>query len=156
MKKPVIIFFFTIITVSVFVAGYFHYMRPSHNLIDIDLTKLTWDAYDNHHELIRSGKISGGKAFCEDINKNCETVTGIFTIYRMGTENCKSSIFPVGQGGAPMPYCMFFHEGYAIHGSNNVPDYNASHGCVRMPPEDAKWLNKEFVVAGLTQVYTHY
>jgi hypothetical protein len=155
MKKPLIIFS-TALIMGTFVTGYIRHIRPSHNLIDIDLTKLTWTAYDNHHEPIRSGRISGGKEYCEDINENCETVTGIFTIYRMGGENCKSSTFPVDQGGAPMPYCMFFHEGYALHGSNNVPDYNASHGCVRMPPEDAKWLNKEFVVVGLTKVYTHY
>ena len=44
-----------------------------------------------------------------------------------------------------MPYCMFFHTGFALHGSYEVPGYNASHGCVRLYKEDAKWLNEEFV-----------
>ena len=55
-----------------------------------------------------------------------------------------------------MPYCMFFHGGYALHGSNFVPDYNASHGCVRMSPDDAQWLNEDFVQEGLTKVHVHY
>ncbi len=28
---------------------------------------------------------------------------------------------------------MYFVGGFAIHGSNSVPDYPASHGCVRVP-----------------------
>lgn len=126
------------------------------DMIDVDLSNLTWKAYDNNGELIRSGHVSGGKEYCSDIGRNCETITGTFTIYRKGGENCKSTIFPVGKGGAPMPYCMFFHGGYALHGSNSVPNYNASHGCVRMSPEDAQWLNEDFVQEGLTQVYAHY
>lgn len=126
------------------------------DMIDVDLSNLTWRAYDNDGEVIRSGRVSGGKDYCPDIDRECETITGTFTIYRKGGEDCKSTIFPVGRGGAPMPYCMFFHGGYALHGSNSVPDYNASHGCVRMSPEDAQWLNEDFVQEGLTQVHAHY
>ena len=35
---------------------------------------------------------------------------------------------------------MYFHQGWAIHGSNNVPATPASHGCVRLPRADAEWL----------------
>ena len=35
---------------------------------------------------------------------------------------------------------MYFHQGWAIHGSNNVPAVPASHGCVRLPRADAEWL----------------
>jgi len=126
------------------------------DMIDVDLYNLTWHAYDNHGELIKSGHVSGGKDYCADIDSECKTVTGTFAIYSKGDENCKSRIFPVGRGGAPMPYCMFFHEGYALHGANFVPDYNASHGCVRMSPDDAQWLNEDFVQVGLTRVNIHY
>ena len=126
------------------------------DMIEVDLNNLTWSAYDSEGILIRSGHVSGGKDYCPDIDRECETVTGTFTIYRKGGEDCKSTIFPVGKGGATMPYCMFFHGGYALHGSNSVPDYNASHGCVRMSPEDAQWLNEDFVQEGLTQVHVHY
>ncbi len=40
---------------------------------------------------------------------------------------------------------MFFYRGFAIHGSNEVPGRNASHGCVRVYKEDAQWLNEEFI-----------
>ena len=51
-----------------------------------------------------------------------------------------------------MPYCFFYNGGYAIHGSYDVPGYHASHGCVRIFVEDAKWLYREFVKVGETQV----
>ncbi len=47
-----------------------------------------------------------------------------------------------------MPYCMFFHGGYALHGSYELPGYNASHGCVRMYKADAEWLNQSFLRIG--------
>jgi len=36
-----------------------------------------------------------------------------------------------------MPYAQFFSPGYAIHELADVPDYPASHGCVRVPAEEA-------------------
>ena len=47
-----------------------------------------------------------------------------------------------------MPYCMFFHEGYALHGGT-LPGHHASHGCLRLYTEDAEWLNEMFVTAGI-------
>lgn len=35
---------------------------------------------------------------------------------------------------------MYFFRGWALHGSNHVPAYPASHGCVRMTRSDATWL----------------
>lgn len=126
------------------------------DIIEIDLSNLTWSAYNEEGYILRSGAVSGGKDYCPDIQAECSTVTGTFTIFRKGDENCKSTKFPVGRGGAPMPFCMFFYGGYALHGSNFVPDYNASHGCVRMSPEDAQWLNEEFVQVGITKVNIYY
>lgn len=43
---------------------------------------------------------------------------------------------------SPMPHSIFFHGGYAIHGSYDT--YNlgnpASHGCIRLHPADAAEL----------------
>jgi len=36
-----------------------------------------------------------------------------------------------------MYYSSFFYGGYAIHGYDPAPDYPASHGCLRLPIEDA-------------------
>jgi lipoprotein-anchoring transpeptidase ErfK/SrfK len=43
---------------------------------------------------------------------------------------------------SPMPYSVFFKEGYAIHGTEYVRSlgYKASHGCVRLHPQNAKKL----------------
>jgi hypothetical protein len=43
---------------------------------------------------------------------------------------------------SPMPYAIFFHNGYAIHGSYAIDRLGgpASHGCVRLPPEHAAIL----------------
>lgn len=113
--------------------------------IIVDLSKLAWAAYDAKGRLVRWGPASGGKAWCPDVRGRCWTPDGDFSVLSRGGSKCKSKKFPIGRGGAPMPYCMFFHGGYALHGSPEVPGYNASHGCVRLFPEDAKWLNQEFV-----------
>jgi lipoprotein-anchoring transpeptidase ErfK/SrfK len=41
---------------------------------------------------------------------------------------------------APMPWSVFFHGGYAVHGTTEVRRLGqpASHGCIRLHPENAK------------------
>ena len=43
---------------------------------------------------------------------------------------------------SPMPYSVFFKDGFAIHGTEWVRSlgYKASHGCVRLHPNNAKKL----------------
>lgn len=43
---------------------------------------------------------------------------------------------------APMPYSIFFHGNYAIHGTTAVKSLGrpASHGCVRLATENARLL----------------
>lgn len=45
-------------------------------------------------------------------------------------------------GWAPMPHAIFFHGGYAIHGTIHVSRLGrrASHGCVRLHPSNAATL----------------
>jgi hypothetical protein len=42
-----------------------------------------------------------------------------------------------GTNGLGMVYSSYFIRGYAIHGYHEVPTYNASHGCLRVPVPDA-------------------
>lgn len=115
-------------------------------LILVSLPKLAWGAFDASGKLVNWGPVSGGKDYCSDIGKSCNTIRGVFAVFEKKGQYCKSESYPVDRGGgAPMPYCMFFHDGFALHGSKELPGYNASHGCVRMYKEDAKWLNEEFV-----------
>lgn len=125
------------------------------NEILINLGNHTWKAINNSGKVVRSGRASGGKSYCPDVHRACRTPTGTFSIWSKGSASCKSSIYPKPYGGAPMQYCMFFSKKYAIHGSNDVPNHNASHGCVRVTPSDALWLSKNFAHIG-TKVVIHY
>jgi hypothetical protein len=49
------------------------------------------------------------------------TVTGHYTFYRREP----------GYNAEGMYYSFYWHNGYAVHGYAEVPDYAASHGCVR-------------------------
>lgn len=117
------------------------------NLIIIDLNEQAFAAYDNSGTLVYWGPVSGGNTWCPDVGRSCRTPTGSYRVYAKGGPSCISSKYPIPFGGAPMPYCMYFHGGYAMHAST-LPGYNASHGCVRMLYEDAYWLNSEFVETG--------
>lgn len=128
---------------------------PTSRII-FDKSDLAWGAYDPNGNLVKWGPAAGGKDYCPDVGRSCKTVTGTFTVYSKRGAGCSSSKYPIGKGGAPMPYCMFFHGGYALHGSPTVPGYHASHGCVRLFNEDAEWLNQEFVDIGSTKVTVRY
>lgn len=116
-----------------------------------------WAAYDAQGNRVETGSASGGKDFCEDVGRPCRTVTGTFRVYSKKGEECKSSLYPVEtHGGAKMPYCMHFHGGYSIHAAYEVPNYNASHGCIRVLPGAARWLNENFIDVGTTVVVKPY
>lgn len=121
-------------------------------LIVVNLPKLAWAAYNENGDMVHWGPASGGKDFCPDVGKPCNTISGVFSIFNKKSRHCRSNTYPgdYGSRGAPMPYCMFFHKGFSLHGSNKVPGYHASHGCVRMYTEDAKWLNEQFVELPMT------
>lgn len=127
---------------------------PKRSTVYVDQKRLAWGAYSDSGKLLKWGPMSGGKRYCSDIKEKCHTPAGKFTIFRKEGAECKSSTFPIEKkgGGAPMPYCVFFNGGIAFHGSSTVPGYNASHGCVRMYTEDARWLNTNFVEMGKTRV----
>lgn len=127
-----------------------------HSVFIFDPNQLRWYAYDRNGEMVGSGKASGGKSYCRDINRPCKTPVGTFRVYSMGGPGCVSTKFPIGRGGAPMPYCMFFHGGFAIHGSNDLPHRNASHGCIRVEPSAARWLRENVIDYGTTVIVKPY
>jgi lipoprotein-anchoring transpeptidase ErfK/SrfK len=69
--------------------------------------------------------------------------------------------------GSPMPHSIFFHGGFAIHGSYEISHLGraASHGCIRLHPDHAAVLfalvkqegnaNTEIVVTGSDPVARH-
>jgi hypothetical protein len=119
---------------------------PREKLIVFDPKRYAWAAYDAEGSLVRWGPATGGKSWCADIDEACHTKEGRFRIFSMGDSSCVSSKFPIPDGGAPMPYCMYFNGGQALHGSpGGVMRGNESHGCVRMFVSDAEWLRYEFI-----------
>lgn len=132
-----------------------HYREAEgHRVILIDLSLHAFAAYEKSGQLMHWGPISGGKSYCKDVGGPCTTITGDFKITRKDNEECISNTFPKStDGGAPMPFCMFFKGGYAMHGST-LPGFHNSHGCVRLFFDDAKWLNKHFAKIGTRVIVT--
>jgi L,D-transpeptidase ErfK/SrfK len=119
---------------------------PGEKLIVIDPGVNAWGAYDSAGILVRWGPGSAGMDWCRDIDQSCKTHPGSFRIFSLGSSDCISHKFPLPRGGAPMPYCMYFNNGQALHGEpHGLPGYNASHGCLRMFVNDAEWLRYDFV-----------
>lgn len=95
----------------------------------ISISDQAFGAYDQHGDLIRSGRVSTAKS-------GYNTKTGTFTnLYKRGRTDCWSNKYKVN-----IPYCMFYHEGYAVHGFHHVPNRPASKGCIRMTISDARWV----------------
>lgn len=132
--------------------------RMAHNekVIIVDPRKHTWKAFSADGKLLRSGMATAGSHWCSDIGRPCRTRVGTFRIHTLGGANCKSSKFPVGRGGAPMPYCMFFNGGQGLHGSHEVVYGNISHGCVRLHVNDARWIRFNFATIGTKVIVKPY
>lgn len=131
-----------------------HRQTNGHKLILVNLSYQAFGAYNSNGQLVHWGPISAGKGYCPDVGRSCNTITGQFKVYRKQGQACVSSKFPIEtDGGAPMPYCMHFKGGYALHGST-LPGYHASHGCVRLFFEDAQWLNQHFATIGTSVIVT--
>lgn len=82
----------------------------------------------NGNKVVRIEPTSSGKP-------STPTVRGTYRFY-MKTP---------GTNSHQMVYSSYFIRGYAIHGYADVPSYNASHGCLRIPIPDAvyvyNWVN---------------
>lgn len=125
-------------------------------VIIVDPQAHRWGAYGPSGNLIRSGVAASGANYCKDMGQPCRTQTGEFRIRTLGGPSCKSPSFPMPNGGSPMPYCMYFNETQALHGSYHVASSNISHGCVRMYPSDARWMRYNFATIGTKVIILSY
>ena len=92
--------------------------------------------------IVNGGKIAavlntstgGGYTYTSDgVTAVAHTPTGQFRIFRSVDG---MDISPLGELWRP----RYFYGGYAIHGSNSVPPYPASHGCVRLSDPAIDWI----------------
>jgi len=85
-------------------------------------------------QIIFSGNISTGK-------RGHRTPSGVFKVLEKDRFHI-SSKYPAPKGGARMPYMLrVTNSGIAIH-QGYVPNYPASHGCIRVTRSTAKKLFK--------------
>jgi hypothetical protein len=68
---------------------------------------------------------------------NMQTPNGVYTPQRLERNWSSTAYYD-----SPMPFSIFFHNGYAIHGSYAIDRLGgpASHGCVRLHPHHAAIL----------------
>ena len=120
-----------------------------HKILVVDLRVFAFGAYDKLGQLVYWGPATGGTLKCIEGEGSCLSAQGDFRIFKKLGADCISHTYPLHtKGGAPMPYCMFYHRGFAIHSSTLSGPFNHSQGCVRLFYDDAMWLNKFFVKVG--------
>lgn len=99
--------------------------------ITIDLTTQTMDVVANGRTIYNFDVSTGRKGYT--------TPTGDYRPIRMHTMWYSSKY-----ENSPMPHSIFFYGGYAIHGTGDIKHLGqvASHGCVRLHPDNAEALYK--------------
>lgn len=84
--------------------------------------------------------VDGRPTYAFDVSTgrdNFSTPNGVYAPQHLARSWFSSKYY-----NSPMPNSIFFHKGYAIHGSNEISKLGgpASHGCVRLHPQHAAML----------------
>src|SRR5262249_13149285 len=117
--------------------------------IEVDLSRQVLFVVDQKivGTLVLTISSGSGKLYTfEGKTSRAVTPEGRFTVYRK----------VIGWRKAPLGmiyYPSYFKEGWAIHGSTSVPNYPASHGCIRIPIPTAKELSDITPVGTVVLVY---
>jgi lipoprotein-anchoring transpeptidase ErfK/SrfK len=117
--------------------------------IEVDLTHQFLMVLDASNNIIRVLPISSGsgKTYTfEGKTDRAVTPRGRFVVYNKISGWRKA---PLGM----IYYPCYFDKGVAIHGSSKIPNYPASHGCVRIPIVTAKELSDLTPVGTVVLVY---
>lgn len=123
---------------------------PQHGLhgekwIDVNLTTQTLTAYEGQVP-VYSVLVSTGLGATP-------TVVGDYKIY---AKYAAVTMSGVGYNLPNVPWIMYFHRGYGIHGAYWHTNFGApmSHGCVNMAPTEAQWIYNWAPMG--TKVVTHH
>jgi lipoprotein-anchoring transpeptidase ErfK/SrfK len=137
-----------------------HMNTDGKKMVYVDPNVHAWGAYAADGQLIRAGIATAGGRVCppDADEADCRTGRGTYHITGLGGSGCYSKTYPRPDGGGLMPYCMYFNNGQALHGSPDdiVVEDNVSHGCVRMRIPDAEWLHNNFAQVGTKVVVAPY
>ena len=103
--------------------------------VEIDMARqvlLVW----RDGQLIRILPVStgSGKRYCE--KGNCGVAVTPLGDFRAERRIAGLHRSPLGVLYNP----VYFHKGFAIHGSPSIPASPASHGCVRVPIHSSRWI----------------
>ena len=129
-------------------------MRPTpretgYSHIEVDLQRQVLFVVDQKIgvTLVLPVSSGSGKLYTfEGKTSRAVTPRGRFTVYRKVNGWRKA---PLGM----IYYPSYFDQGWAIHGSGSVPNYPASHGCIRIPNATAKELSDITPVGTVVLIY---
>jgi lipoprotein-anchoring transpeptidase ErfK/SrfK len=102
-------------------------------VLTIDLAGQDFQYYEDAQQVL-TGPISSG-------TPEHPTPTGRFRVLSKEKDKVSHSYTNAFDMPTPMPYSLQFYGPYFIH-EGWVPGYADSHGCVRLPYEDARFLFK--------------
>jgi hypothetical protein len=119
------------------------------NRIEVDLTKQVL-YYVEGDALVRIMPVSSGSGstYTTSSGGTARSLTPVGT-YAVQRKIPGARVADLGTLFDP----MYFYQGWAIHGSNSVPAYPASHGCIRVTRADALWLYPRVPVGFQVQIY---
>ena len=130
----------------------------SGTLVEIDKAKqLLFFVIDGRTEWILNTSTGNGEEYTEeDKNTPGEMITGV-SLTPSGLHNVNRER-PEGwwEGDLGEIYRpKYFVGGVAVHGSNSIPNYPASHGCVRVSVPAMDWIWDSGIMPMRTPVWVH-
>ncbi len=131
-SKLAIILFFIISLSFVISSGH-----AAGNTFVFNPNTLTWKAINENGKVIRTGKVSGGRKYCADIHRGCKTPAGVYYVH---SKVFITAVLAAIRGTGRWLLCPIACFSVAITPFMGLmfTNYNASHGCVRVKPRDAK------------------
>lgn len=113
-------------------ASFWRSQEGGQKRVIIDKSQQVLQAYEGNR-LVMQTRISTGR-------RGKETPNGHFRAQSKSLMH-RSRLYD----NAPMPYSVQVAGNYFIHGFSSVPSYPASHGCIRVPIDNARefynWVN---------------
>jgi peptidoglycan hydrolase-like protein with peptidoglycan-binding domain len=127
------------------------------DLIEVDKTlQVLFVVRGGAAQWVFNASTGSGKTYTEvnqkdggDITGTAITPEGHFKVYREYTDGWEKG--QLGELYRP----KYFKGGVAVHGLSNVPNYPASHGCVRVSLAAMDWIWANDVMPQKTEVWVH-